>query len=325
MTSGLFNDRLIVDVEHHGITVLLQRQQRVSQNIPRNGLRRVFRQLSSEGLLHDHLSSRIGRIVTDGVAAEAVLCEMRRLIAEISAGGQAHEHLIILPVEGHFTDVCRSFPANDRPCRAIQRTPERHDIGIGGAPCVYQRLHFRLRHLCAHCLQCANSAAVATTEGSLFPFLPIRIIWVSFDDALLRNMKHATGSRFVDFAFAAKFLQHPFFVCQPCQHARLDGGKVRYEKTASIPWNECRADQLRKRTGNGSKERIQQFFIATLYDLPRQLQVRQMVLREVLCLHEPPRPSACTVGPIELQKPMYAPVSAYTSSHGLVFFDAGFA
>ena len=42
LTNGLFNDRLIVDVEHHGVAVLFQRQQRMSQNIPCNGLRRSF-------------------------------------------------------------------------------------------------------------------------------------------------------------------------------------------------------------------------------------------------------------------------------------------
>ena len=82
------------------------------------------------------------------------------------------------------------------------------------------------------------------TEGSLLAFLSIRIVRIALDDALLRNMEHAAGSRFIDLALAAKLLQYPFFVCQPRQHARLDGGKVRHKKTASIPWNECRADQL---------------------------------------------------------------------------------
>ena len=233
-----------MDVENHGVAVLLQRQQRVSQDIPCNGLRRVFRQLPAEGLLHDHLPGRVGRIVTDGVVAEAVFREMRRLIAEISAGGQAHEHLIVLPVEGHFTDAGGGFLTNNRPRRTIQRVPERHNIGIGGAPCVYQRLHFFLGHLRAHGLQRADSAAVATTEGSLFAFLTILIVRIALDDALLRNMEHAAGGRFVDFALAAKFLQHPFLVRQPRQHARLDGGKVRHEKTASILRDERRADQF---------------------------------------------------------------------------------
>ena len=63
------------------------------------------------------------------------------------------------------------------------------------------------------------------TKGSLFTFLPILIVWIAFDDALLRNMEHAAGGRFIDLALAAKLLQHPLFVRQPCQHARLDGGK----------------------------------------------------------------------------------------------------
>ena len=54
------------------------------------------------------------------------------------------------------------------------------------------------------------------TKGSLFTFLPILIVWIAFDDALLRNMEHAAGGRFVDLALAAEFLQYPFFVCQPC-------------------------------------------------------------------------------------------------------------
>ena len=169
---------------------------------------------------------------------------MRRLIAEISSGGQAHEHLIILPVEGHFTDAGGGFLSYNRPRRAIQCVPERHDIGICGTPCVYQRLHFILGHLRAHGLQRADSAAIATTEGSLFAFLTILIVRIALDDALLRNMEHAAGGRFVDFTLAAEFLQHPFLVRQPSQHARLNGGKVRHEKTASILRDERRADQL---------------------------------------------------------------------------------
>lgn len=95
------------------------------------------------------------------------------------------------------------------------------------------------------------------TKGSLFTFLPILIVWIAFDDALLRNMEHAAGGRFIDLALAAKLLQHLLFVRQPCQHARLDGGKVRHEKTASILRDERRADQLRERAGNGGIERIQ--------------------------------------------------------------------
>ena len=82
------------------------------------------------------------------------------------------------------------------------------------------------------------------TKGSLFTFLPILIVWIAFDDALLRNMEHAAGGRFIDLALAAKLLQHPFLVRQPCQYARLDGGKVRNEKTASILRDERRADQF---------------------------------------------------------------------------------
>ena len=83
-----------------------------------------------------------------------------------------------------------------------------------------------------------------TTESSLFAFLAILIIWIAFYDALLRNMEHATGGCFVDLALAAKFLQHPFFARQPCQHTRLNGRKVRHEKTASILRDERRADQF---------------------------------------------------------------------------------
>ena len=61
------------------------------------------------------------------------------------------------------------------------------------------------------------------TEGSLFAFLPILIVRIALDDALLRNMEHAAGSRFIDFTLAAKLFQHPFLVCQPRQHARLNG------------------------------------------------------------------------------------------------------
>ena len=72
-----------------------------------------------------------------------------------------HEHLIILPVEGHFTDAGGGFLSDNRPRRTVQCAPERHNIGIGGTPCVYQRLHFFLGHLRAHGLQRADSAAVA--------------------------------------------------------------------------------------------------------------------------------------------------------------------
>ena len=132
-----------------------------------------------------------------------------------------------------------------------------------------------------HQLSFCNAA-----ERSLLSFLPILIIGVSFDDGFLRNVEHAAGGRFVDFTLAAKFFQYPFLVRQPRQHTRLNGRKVRHEKTASIFWNERRADQLRERTGNGGKERIQQFLVADFHDLPRKFQIGQMVLREVLCLHE---------------------------------------
>ena len=42
-------------------------------------------------------------------------------------------------------------------------------------------------------------------------------------------------------------------------------------------------------------------------------------------LHEPPRPSAGAIGPVELQKAMYAPIPTHAARHSLIFFDAGFA
>ena len=177
-----------------------------------------------------------------------------------AGGGESKVYRPRLPLDPDevVCGRCKSVIGHDLPLSPINNPFMGHPVfAIPESVILFHILYPYQSMIRKHQLSFCNAA-----ERSLLSFLPILIIGVSFDDGFLRNVEHAAGGRFIDLALAAKFFQYPFLVRQPRQHTRLNGRKVRHEKTASILRDERRADQFRKRTGNGGKERIQQFFIA---------------------------------------------------------------
>ena len=247
------------------------------------------------------------------------------MVAEVSAGRKPHEHLVILPVECDFSDAGGGFTADHFSGSAVHGVPESHNIGVSCAPGVHQRLHLLLGHLRSHGLQCADTAAITAGQGSLLAFLTVFVVRVALDDGLLRNMEHAAGSRFVDLSFTTELVQHPFFSGKPSKHAGFNSRKVSHNKAASFLRDERCAYEFGECAGDGAKERVEHFFIPGLYDLSCQIEVRKVVLGEILDLNQSASPSERARGAAELQEAVNTTVPAYRARHGFVLLYAGLA
>ena len=312
-----------MNVEHDGIARRFEILHGMRQQVAGDTLGAVLRELAAEGFLQRQLPVCYGREIADALAAESVYHKARREVAQVATARQADQHMSSLPVHRHFAHADAILPLDHLRSGIAQRVPELYDVGIRRAPRIYQRLHFLLRHLCAHGFERANSAPVAAGQHCLLAFLPVLVVGMPLDDGLLRDMEHAAGRGLVDFTLATKLLQHPFFARQPCQHTRLDSREVRHDKTASIPGDECRADQFGEGARHGAEQKLQLCLVAAFDDVSGQGEIGQVVLGKVLGLHETARPAKGTRRAPELQQAMDPPVLADASCHGFVLLYAG--
>ena len=206
---------------------------------------------------------------------------------------------------------------------ALHSGPESDDVRVCGPPCVNQRLHFFLRHLRAHVLQRADSAAITVAQCCLLPFLPVFVVRVPFDDGFLGYVKHAGGCGLVDFSLASEFLQHPFLAGQPGQHTRLNGGEVGHQKAAAVLRDQRRADQFRQRVGYGAVEHFHQLRVTLLDHFLRFIQVGKVILGDVLKLDKTSSPAARPRCAVKLRDTVDSAILAHGARHGLVFLDGG--
>ena len=136
------------------------------------------------------------------------------------------------------------------------------------------------------------------------------------------DMEHLRSGSAVNVAALCKNLLPPMFPSDPCDDPRLDGGEVCHIKTAAGFRHKGGADKLGQYQRYGVIEHFHGVRIAAADQCPCGVQIRQMVLRQVLHLDEPTGIAAGAVGPVKLDKPSGTVIRADYRLHGGVFLDA---
>ena len=148
---------------------------------------------------------------------------------------------------------------------------------------------------------------------------------MSVDTVFLhRHTEHLRSRRAIDIAAVLENIKPPLFSRQPRQHSCLDCRKVGHYEFHSRFRHECRADKLRERVGNVIVEHFHSGIISAFHKFPSLFKVGNMVLREVLQLNEPPRPTTAAVCTVELEHSVRPSVRAYSVFHRLIFLYRGF-
>ena len=129
--------------------------------------------------------------------------------------------------------------------RLLVFSPKVHDLRGRPAPSVNDALDLVLRDcpVLVHGLDRADPAAVPQRQLSDLALLPkVGVAPVLFD----RHLEHLAGGRAVNVAAVAEYVEPPVLVCQPRDHACLDGREVRHDEPAPVRRNEGRPDKLRE-------------------------------------------------------------------------------
>ena len=138
------------------------------------------------------------------------------------------------------------------------------------------------------------------------------------------DVEHLGGRGAVDVAALAEGVEHPLLAGEPGQHPRLDRAEVAHREGPAIARDEGRADELRQGVRHALVAELQHLQVAVLEGLAGEVEVGDVVLREVLQLDEPSGPAA---GPraLELEQAPDAVVGADAVEHRLVLGVGGLA
>ena len=158
--------------------------------------------------------------------------------------------------------------------------------------------------------------AVSQAKLRDLPLLPQRGALRHF---LHRHMEHGSRRSLINLPMGRKHLQPPPLPGKPRQHPCLNGRKIRHHKPAPRLRHKRRPYQFRQHVWRGIIKHFHILKPALPHKPSRQLQVLNMVLGQILDLHQPPRPSPGPVRPIKLQQTMHPPVRTDRPLHGLIF------
>ena len=121
---------------------------------------------------------------------------------------------------------------------------------------------------------------------------------------------------------SSEHLEHPLLSGEPCQHSRLDGAEVADREGLSVRCHEGRSDELAERVRHVAVAEGHRIHVSISEQLPGEAEVADVVLREVLHLHQTSGPSACA-GAVVLEESADPRVPADCLLHRLVFLVAG--
>ena len=138
-----------------------------------------------------------------------------------------------------------------------------------------------------------------------------------------RHMEHGGGAGTVDVAVLRKDLQPPGLAGQKRKDTGFNGGEVGNDEFVSVPRHKCRADEFRQDFRHGVIQCREQGVIAGTDKTSCILQMRHVILREVLQLDQPARPAAAAVGTIKLEHPSRPAVCTDGVLHCLVLLYRG--
>ncbi len=139
-----------------------------------------------------------------------------------------------------------------------------------------------------------------------------------------RHAKHFGSGAAVNVAALSKDVQHPVFASQPRDNAGFNRGKVAHVESVARCGYKGRTDQFTKYVGRVAVVIGKFFQIAALYQAAGVVQAGQVVLRQVLHLHQATGPAASPGGAIKLQQAVYTSVVAYAFQHSRILLTAGF-
>ena len=201
--------------------------------------------------------------------------------------------------------------------------PVTDDMGTGLPPLFHDGGQFVLHqsHVqCAHILQRTNGSAVTKSQFCDFPLLPQMPVDAMF---LHGNMEHRRRAGTINITVLGKHVLTPGLPSQPGDDPCFDSAEIGYYESASLSWDESRANQLLQYIRRRIIQKFQCIEITGAYQFPRFLQIFQMVLGQVLNLDQssgkPPGP----VGSVKLDESPGPSVLPYHIFHSHIFFDAG--
>ena len=165
-------------------------------------------------------------------------------------------------------------------------------MGVSSPPCLHQWLHFCLWHLRAHSLQSPNTAPITAGKRGLFSLLPVLIVWMPLDNRFLGDMIHTACRCLVDPTHPSELIKNPVLPSKPRKHTCFYGRKISHDKLAPIFRDKGSSDQFRECIGYGTVKQLNRIDLAIFYDFSCQIQVRQMILRNILQLYQAAGPSS---------------------------------
>ena len=137
-----------------------------------------------------------------------------------------------------------------------------------------------------------------------------------------RHVEHLGSAGAVDVAAVGKHFLAPLLPGQPGDDPGLDGAEVGHDKPVSGGGDKSRPDQLREDVRHVAVDQPQRLGLPLQGQLPGEIQGLQMVLGQVLDLHQPAGPAA-RPGAVELQQTADPIVFTGGVLHSLIFLDAG--
>ena len=132
------------------------------------------------------------------------------------------------------------------------------------------------------------------------------------------HTEHLRGRGAVNIAAIAEHVQHPVLGCYPGNHTRLYGGEVAHVQYVAGRGYKGRAYQLTQYLRDVGVVQLKVLQVAGPHQCAGIADVGQVVLGQVLHLHQPPRPAPRPCGAIELEQAVDASVIADTVQHGLI-------
>ena len=133
-----------------------------------------------------------------------------------------------------------------------------------------------------------------------------------------RDLVHHRCSLAIDVFPCLEGVQDPLLSGKPGKHPCLDRAEVADHEAAAWRSDECGPYQLGEDRRGVAIAHLYRIEVTICNELPAELDVVDMVLREVVCLHDPAGPAPGPVGAIELQDPAQPAILAYRFGHCLV-------
>ena len=259
--------------------------------------------------------------VRDGRAAKRVHAERGRGVGELAAARELDEEPAAPPAEDERADHAVDVLPDRALHGAIDGLPVRDDVRIRRPPGIDERRELRLAETEVqrpHRLQRADRAAVAERELrdlALLPQLRVRAVLFHF------HAEHALRRRAVDVAAVRENLLSPRFACELCEHARLDGGKIRDDKRAARTRDERRAHELRQHLGDGAELRPDRRRVTRTDERPCPRQIFKAVAPQILQLDDAPAPAPRARRSVKLEHAARPAVRGHRRLHRLILLD----